>query len=593
MDPKQHFIDLAGSCDRNGQVVAAEAIDLQLLKTASFDKVSQYVGAIGYVLKQHRAMANCLRRKRVGSNQPMQDIVLSCLKEYQDSQDYADTDWTKKYAEVIQQRPELFDMAHLAFIEAVDEANEIGQDIHNVMQVREILREAGQTDEYLDNLASTLEALGGMLVQEAESIGFTKTAQYNRPDSPRGNWSQFWSPSETTWWNPLSWWQSHRERGQKKDLRYDAEKLQKLLQEMRVTAQRQYSTIAKLKTQTQSAMLRGKNLDPAAQQDMQQIYNSLAQIEAGTNINDAILALGQSLKSVQQNPNLVAGGPITAVLGEIKNQVAGMQQVANEMDGQVNEMWQIFQDLTQRPAIENNINVRENLATALQDVTNSPFDMEAYKRTERAVANVLNTAEGRRQQWSTETPESLPRGASPAGAGNGTGAGTGAGGGGAGAGAGGGAGGATSSVDMSQLGQQAESYAQSLTDENEIRDIMDTIGPISLIPGLDQQVVDILGAFFNALSQQYQTLTGQPAPAAMGGGTGGGPSNPMPMASARFDMTKESDVKRFFESYMKLAKGLDQVNKELADELDNIMEGMSIDELDKIQTPAVSRVVKD
>jgi len=79
----------------------------------------------------------------------------------------------------------------------------------------------------------------------------------------------------------------------------------------------------------------------------------------------------------------------------------------------------------------------------------------------------------------------------------------------------------------------------------------------------------------------------------MGGGTGGGPSNPMPMASARFDMTKESDVKRFFESYMKLAKGLDQVNKELADELDNIMEGMSIDELDKIQTPAVSRVVKD
>lgn len=70
MNLSEYLANLADRLDRDGKIKSANAVD-NLLQNGSLEKVAQYVGAIGYVLKQERAMANCIRQKRVSSSGPM------------------------------------------------------------------------------------------------------------------------------------------------------------------------------------------------------------------------------------------------------------------------------------------------------------------------------------------------------------------------------------------------------------------------------------------------------------------------------------------------------------------------------------------
>jgi hypothetical protein len=211
MDSLQgYLLELSDRLDKQGKLACADAVD-DLIKTASLQKLAQYVGVIGYVLKQNRAMGNCIRKKRAASKAPMQEVVLDCLKEYQDGQDYHDTEWTSKYAQVIQQEPQKFDVAHLFFLSTVGENDNINDHIDKVEKVAVMLEENGIQEEVFSSMLGHIGTLSNILSKDSATHANFKLAA-----SPRGWWSRFWNPSGVSF-NPRSWSRSVRERGQDLD----------------------------------------------------------------------------------------------------------------------------------------------------------------------------------------------------------------------------------------------------------------------------------------------------------------------------------------------------------------------------------------
>ena len=162
----QHLINLSDHLDKTGKVICADAVD-RLLVSGAMQKVAQYVGVIGYVLKQERAMSNCIRKKRVASTQSMQEVVLSCLKEYQDGQNYQNDDWTNKYASLIRQAPIAFDKTHLAFLAALGQEANIEQHITILEKTAEILEDHNVEDEMMNQVLSHVRIYGDILKKEA------------------------------------------------------------------------------------------------------------------------------------------------------------------------------------------------------------------------------------------------------------------------------------------------------------------------------------------------------------------------------------------------------------------------------------------
>ena len=97
MHPNEYLIKLANTCDSLGFTPIADNID-NLIKDKSFIKVAQYVGVSGYMQKLTRSIQNCQRIKGSESNRPRQEIVMECLSEFQDGQNYNDEKWIGKYA---------------------------------------------------------------------------------------------------------------------------------------------------------------------------------------------------------------------------------------------------------------------------------------------------------------------------------------------------------------------------------------------------------------------------------------------------------------------------------------------------------------
>ncbi len=208
-DITQHLIDLSDRLDKQNKIVCADSVD-KLVNTGALQKVAQYVGAIGYVLKQNRAMANCIRKKRVASNTSMQEVVMDCLKEYQDGQNYHDTEWTSKYAQVITDSPDQFGEAHFHFLRSLSESNNISEDISNVRTVMDVLNKNGEEDELVSKIMSHVDILENMLEKEGSSLYPFKFAA---PESQRKWWQRLFSPSEKHWWAPQKW----TERGEEAD----------------------------------------------------------------------------------------------------------------------------------------------------------------------------------------------------------------------------------------------------------------------------------------------------------------------------------------------------------------------------------------
>ncbi len=158
MDSIKYLAELATNLDNSGNIKCADVID-ELIKNKSVVKVAQYVGVIGYVLKQNRAMGNCIRKKRVANTGSMQQVVLDCLKEYQDGQQYGNNDWTAKYAQVIEQFPENFDSAHIAFIEAIAQENNLDEHFDRIKKAHKLLEKNNIEDDLLSALVIDINLL--------------------------------------------------------------------------------------------------------------------------------------------------------------------------------------------------------------------------------------------------------------------------------------------------------------------------------------------------------------------------------------------------------------------------------------------------
>ena len=168
MDINAYLVDLADKLDRQGHKVCADAVD-SMIGNQSLVKVAQYVGAIGYVLKQNRALCNCIRRKRVTANSSMQEVIMDCLKEYQDGQDYRDNEWTSKYASVIRSSPDRFKNAHLEYIAQLGSQNNISQHIVEVEKVAQILENNKVNDNFLTTVLNHIKQFGNIIQKDKQT----------------------------------------------------------------------------------------------------------------------------------------------------------------------------------------------------------------------------------------------------------------------------------------------------------------------------------------------------------------------------------------------------------------------------------------
>jgi len=196
---QNYLIELADKLDQSGRHKSANAVD-NLIKTASLNKVAQYVGVIGYVLKQERAVSNCVRRKRAKTGGSMQDIVLSCLKEYQDGQDYHNDEWTSKYAQVVGSHPDLFKESHLSFLSELGQEWGMENHINAVREAVGIFREEQVDEEKINMILSHIDLLGDILRKEAVSTRPFKVAAPSR----RSWWSRFLTPGKENF-SPFGW----------------------------------------------------------------------------------------------------------------------------------------------------------------------------------------------------------------------------------------------------------------------------------------------------------------------------------------------------------------------------------------------------
>ncbi len=186
MDINTHLEQFANQLDHEDEIICANAVE-SLLTSNSLVKTAQYVGVIGYVLKQNRAMCNCIRKKRVASDSSMQEVILQCLKEYQDGQDYHDTNWTSKYAQVISENPKTFDTAHLNFLYNL--GGEFSEHIDKVRHVAQILQNNKKENKLISQILSHAEQLGQILKKEANSSRPFKLAVVPQE---KGKLRRFW-----------------------------------------------------------------------------------------------------------------------------------------------------------------------------------------------------------------------------------------------------------------------------------------------------------------------------------------------------------------------------------------------------------------
>lgn len=290
-DLNKHLVQLADRCDLEGKKACANAID-DLIASDSLTKISQYVGVIGYVLKQNRAMANCVRRKRAASDtQPMQTIVLECLKEYQTGQDYQDTEWSSKYAQTVNSDPSKFSIAHLEIINRLGSMMNIEEHVDQLHKVASVLQTDGVADDVISQTVDEITRLGDFLREETTSLPFRVAA----PPSPRSRWSRFWSPSEYKWWNPMSWG-SRRQRGEDQDTMIEMDGVLQSIRNITHVTQQMKTTISRLKNQV-AGYFAGSSVDlpTSDREDVSTIQTVVSKINALStdNWNKNLLSLQQ------------------------------------------------------------------------------------------------------------------------------------------------------------------------------------------------------------------------------------------------------------------------------------------------------------
>ncbi len=331
----EHLLKLADQLDKAGNMACADAVD-SLIQSGSLAKVAQYVGAIGYVLKQHRAMSNCIRKKRVASDTSMQEVVLGCLKEYQDGQDYENTEWSSKYAQVISEVPEQFDNAHLTFLYEIAQDSNLEGDISSVIKTAKLLHENGIKNEVVQTVASHYKDLNDILRKEADSS--RRPFKLAALPQKKKWWQQVFSPSKKRWWAPQSW----TERGEDQDTQSDMDTLLQNIMEITDSSRRVKSNIQTLQNDILPPLANSRGSEAIVQQISQ------------LNPSD----WSQTIKTIQSLDQLMGSVDLLGVdtfrsandyITALKNDMVAINQDTRDIQ-------QIMSELRQRPTIRGRYN---------------------------------------------------------------------------------------------------------------------------------------------------------------------------------------------------------------------------------------------
>ena len=392
VDLATYLMALADKFDKEGNVTCADAVDNLLLKTSSLEKVAQYVGAIGYVLKQNRAMMNCVRKKRVASKGSMQDVVMSCLKEYQDGQNYHDTQWTSKYAEIISQKPNLFKTCHLSFLHDLGTAWDIETHINNVRTAAQIFKDNEIDEEKVNTILSHIETLGKMLQKETEKHPFKLAAPL------RGWWSRLWNPEESNQRNPLGWGKKGRERkwhGDDLDLEIEMNNVLKKIMDMSNSVTSMQSNINRLKRKAKT----WKNA-PDKTKESEIIVNAIMSIDSTdwekseTGILNAVFQLRKN----KFEHGLM--DEATTFLKQLDNSRVNINTSIDEIQRNMQSirsrgaLSQVRQTTNQKPNRQQLQMIQtefETLDRIIDKIDNNPLDKQGYYHAQMAISR-LNTA---------------------------------------------------------------------------------------------------------------------------------------------------------------------------------------------------------
>lgn len=376
---QDYLLQLSDAMDSSGKMVCADAIEL-LIKNASVQKLAQYVGAIGYVLKQNRAMCNCVRRKK-SDTKSAQEIVLECLKEYQDGQNYNDTEWSKKYAQVIQSEPLLFETGHLHLLSSIYSDNRISEHFDLVKKSMHTLNINGEKDNFLSGLLDNFEQLNSILAKEgSNSESFFKLA--DRPE--RGSWSRFWNPSQVGK-NPFSWFSNKREKGNDEDAKFEMAEIIKNIENIKYSGQRLKSNISRIKNET---------INTNQQPGLASIVSTINKLD-----NNDWNKTSSTLSSLK---NMMLDGQLGNLpqIRKLKEMVHDASSSAAGVRDSINTLQQLMRDLRTRTAIMGRDSGRTNSGGMNPNALASPA--EDYAAFDRVMNQMYNNPLDSKAIWYAE-----------------------------------------------------------------------------------------------------------------------------------------------------------------------------------------------
>ncbi len=309
-----HLVKLSDNLDKAGKTQCSNIVD-GLIKNQSITKIAQYVGVIGYVLKQNRAISNCIRKKRVADSGSMQEVVLNCLKEYQDGQEYGNNDWTAKYAQVIEDSPKDFESSKTDFLSVIADENKIIEHMNKVKEVGEILAQNDVEDDLFKSVIADIDTLEKILKEgDVDHRPFKLAA----PRSQRGFWNRLFSPS----------WSG---RGVQKDTELEMDNVLEGISTISMSAQQIRNSISSLQ------------------------YIG-TQLQGYDNIRSAIGQLSPSdwnktLQSIQSVQNEVSNAPDTNLF-QIRDLAYGISGNINNMYNQIERIQRNMFNLRQRESVK-------------------------------------------------------------------------------------------------------------------------------------------------------------------------------------------------------------------------------------------------
>ena len=381
MDLTNYLIGLADKLDQEGKRKSAEAIDSLLIKTSSLDKLAQYVGVIGYVLKQERAMSNCVRRKRAKTDGSMQEVILSCLKEYQDGQNYQNDEWTSKYAAAINAKPQSFDKMHLIVLSTLGREMDIVSHLSNTQQVADILKEEQVNDEKIDLILSHIDTLGKILKKEAANA----SAPFKVAAAPqRSWWNRFLYPGKKDWWSPYGWGNSQRKGyGDDRDLEGEINHISQTVLQIASTSRLMHRNINRLKRDSRYLTQKLPSYPADVQSEIQNISKTIKELNPKD--WDQTKSSLRTLVSLYKKT-----GRYDELLNKYVKITEDIVQAKQDMDMQIDDIYESMRSLRTREAMTGNrqIGYRNQgeviaaeynaLSKVIDGIADNPLDFEGH-----------------------------------------------------------------------------------------------------------------------------------------------------------------------------------------------------------------------